>query len=79
MERQPLLQRNADGSFKPIRLRLRIPLTEIHDILICKYRPDHKIGDGFDKCGQFPDGGISLAEWIDGRGDALSPRFSGGY
>ena len=70
--------RDADGDYKRKVLRLRIPAAEIHDILICKYRPDHRVGDGFDKCGQFPDGGISLAQWIDGEGDPLSRRYSWG-
>ena len=68
--------RDANGDYRRKILRLRIPAAEIHDIVICKHRPEHTLGDGFDKCGQFPDGGISLSQWISGEGDPLSGRYS---
>ena len=67
---------DAHGDYKRKILRLRIPATEIHTIVICKYRPEPTADDTFDKCGQFPDRGISLSQWIDGEGDPLSRRFS---
>lgn len=66
---------DAHGDYKRKILRLRIPATEIHTIVICKYRPEPTAGGQFDKCGQFPEGGISLSQWIDGEGDPLSRRF----
>ena len=67
---------DAYGNYKRKLLRLRIPATEIHTIVICKHRPESTTGDTFDKCGQFPNEGISLSQWIDGQGDPLSGRYS---